>query len=58
MIEVYPFAARVKLKMKNSLHHDELDGILSAYTAYCKGIKRVEKISGSDGEIYIPLPQS
>ncbi len=88
VIEVYPFAARVRLEIgadekkktskgrqkiqdgllsligglnnitkerKNSLHHDELDAILSAYTAYCEGIRKAEKISGDDGTIYVPM---
>jgi predicted nuclease with RNAse H fold len=37
------------------LSDDELDAILSAYTAYCEGIGIAVKIDGIDGEIYLPL---
>ena len=36
------------------LSDDELDAILSAYTAYCKGTGYAIKIDGEDGSIYIP----
>ncbi len=84
VIEVYPYAARVKLdigvKVKKKtldgrkiiqkellpliegltldryLSTDELDAILSAYTAYryCEGIGGVYEINGDDGTIYLP----
>ncbi len=34
---------------------DELDAILSAYTAYCEGKGLAIKIDGKDGEIYLPV---
>jgi predicted nuclease with RNAse H fold len=34
---------------------DELDAILSAYTAYCEGKGIAIKIDGKDGEIYLPV---
>jgi predicted nuclease with RNAse H fold len=37
------------------LSDDELDAILSAYTAYCEGKGIAGKIDGSDGVIYIPV---
>jgi len=36
------------------LSDDELDAILSAYTAYCEGIGIAVKIDGTDGVIYLP----
>ena len=36
------------------LTDDQLDAILSAYTAYCKGTGCAIKIGGEDGSIYIP----
>lgn len=37
------------------LSDDELDAILSAYTAYCEGKGVAVKIDGKDGEIYLPV---
>ncbi len=37
------------------LSDDELDAILSAYTAYCEGKGVAIKIDGKDGEIYLPV---
>ncbi|MDD5474010.1 MAG: DUF429 domain-containing protein [Candidatus Methanoperedens sp.] len=37
------------------LSDDELDAILSAYTAYCKGKSIAVIIDGKDGEIYLPV---
>lgn len=37
------------------LSDDELDAILSAYTAYCEGKGIAVKIDGEDGEIYLPV---
>jgi predicted nuclease with RNAse H fold len=37
------------------LSDDELDAILSAYTAYCEGKGIAIKIDGKDGEIYLPV---
>lgn len=37
------------------LSDDELDAILSAYTAYCVGRDKAIKMDGSDGAIYLPL---
>ncbi len=39
----------------NLLSDDELDAILSAYTAYCEGKGIASKIDGDDGVIYLPL---
>ncbi len=39
----------------NLLSDDELDAILSAYTAYCEGKGIASKIDGSDGIIYLPV---
>ena len=36
------------------LSDDELDAVLSAYTAYCEGIGIAVKIDGTDGVIYLP----
>ncbi|MBE0522471.1 MAG: DUF429 domain-containing protein [Candidatus Methanoperedenaceae archaeon] len=36
------------------LSDDELDAILSAYTAYCEGTGFAIEIDGEDGSIYIP----
>lgn len=37
------------------LSDDELDAILSAYTAYCEGKGIASKIDGNDGAIYLPV---
>ncbi|MBW6518058.1 MAG: DUF429 domain-containing protein [ANME-2 cluster archaeon] len=37
------------------LSDDELDAILSAYTAYCVSCGSFRKMDGKDGTIYIPL---
>jgi predicted nuclease with RNAse H fold len=37
------------------LSDDELDAILSAYTAYCEGKGIASKIDGGDGVIYLPV---
>jgi predicted nuclease with RNAse H fold len=37
------------------LSDDELDAILSAYTAYCEGKSAAVKIDGKDGEIFLPV---
>lgn len=37
------------------LSDDELDAILSAYTAYCEGKGIAVRIDGKDGEIYLPV---
>ena len=37
------------------LSDDELDALLSAYTAYCEGKGIAIKIDGFDGEIYLPV---
>lgn len=88
VIEVYPYAARVKLEIgsevkkktlkgrrviqeglmaliggldeiikgsDNPMFDDELDAILSAYSAYCKKTGNFERIDGSDGIIYLPV---
>ncbi len=36
------------------LSHDELDAILSAYTAYLEGNGNAIKMDGVDGRIYLP----
>ena len=43
------------LAIDNLLSDDELDAILSAYTAYCEGKGIASKINGNDGVIYLPV---
>lgn len=44
-----------EMTMDVLLSDDELDAILSAYTAYCVDHGKFKKMDGSDGTIYIPL---
>ncbi len=44
-----------ELTIDKLLSDDELDAVLSAYTAYCEGKSIAVKIDGKDGEIYLPV---